>query len=115
MSSVAMFCAGMALFAQTSAPQTPRSATLRRAVSRGYLGVGVVDLTDERVKALKLKDDSGVEVKRVDENSPAAKSRPERERCHSRIQWEGHRGYTSSFRPPSARRSQAESESHNLA
>jgi serine protease Do len=61
-------------FAQTSAPQTPRSATLRRAVSRGYLGVGVVELTDERVKALKLKDDSGVEVKRVDENSPAAKA-----------------------------------------
>lgn len=63
-----------AMFAQTSAPQTPRSATLRRAVSRGYLGVGVVDLTDERVKALKLNDDSGVEVKRVDENSPAAKA-----------------------------------------
>jgi serine protease Do len=72
--TVAMFCVAAGLFAQTSAPQTPRSATLRRAVSRGYLGVGVVELTDERVKALKLKDDSGLEVKRVDENSPAAKA-----------------------------------------
>jgi serine protease Do len=60
--------------AQTSAPQTPRSATMRGLASRGYLGVGVVDLTDERVKALKLNDDRGVEVKRVDENSPAAKA-----------------------------------------
>jgi serine protease Do len=72
--TTAMLCVAAGLFAQTSAPQTPRSATLRRAVSRGYLGVGVVDLTDERVKALNLKDDSGVEVKRVDENSPAAKA-----------------------------------------
>ena len=61
-------------FAQTTAPQRPRSMTIRRAASLGYLGVGVVDLTDERVKALKLKDDSGVEVKRVDENSPAARA-----------------------------------------
>jgi serine protease Do len=71
--TVAMFCVAAGLFAQTSAPQTPRAANLRRAVSRGYLGVGVVELTDERVKALKLNDDSGLEVKRVDENSPAAK------------------------------------------
>jgi serine protease Do len=60
--------------AQTSAPQHARSAELRRAASRGYLGVGVVELTDERVQALKLKDDQGVEVKRVEDNSPAAKA-----------------------------------------
>jgi S1-C subfamily serine protease len=61
-------------FAQTRVPQRPNSATLHRPASLGYLGVGVVDLTDERVKALKLKDDSGVEVKRVDDNSPASKA-----------------------------------------
>jgi serine protease Do len=60
-------------FAQTSAPQSPRSAIFHGAANRGYLGVGVVELTDERVKALNLKDRQGVEVKRVDENSPAAK------------------------------------------
>ncbi|HEX4274837.1 MAG TPA: PDZ domain-containing protein [Bryobacteraceae bacterium] len=65
---------GMPAVAQTSAPQRARSMTLREAASRGYLGVGVVDLTDDRVKALKLKDDQGVEVKRVDGNSPAAKA-----------------------------------------
>jgi serine protease Do len=61
-------------FAQTTAPQRPRSTTLRRLANRGYLGVGVVELTDERVKTLKLKDDQGVEIKRVDPESPAAKA-----------------------------------------
>jgi serine protease Do len=61
-------------FAQTRAPQRPHSAVLQRPGSLGYLGVGVLDLTDERVKGLKLKDNSGVDVKRVDEDSPAARA-----------------------------------------
>src|SRR5579863_1832466 len=61
-------------FAQTLQPQSPRSTIFRGAANRGYLGVGVVELTDDRVKALNLKDNQGVEVKRVDENSPAAKA-----------------------------------------
>jgi serine protease Do len=60
--------------AQTSAQQHARSMTLRRMAPRGYLGVGVVELTDDRVKALKLNDDQGVEVKRVDPTSPADKA-----------------------------------------
>jgi len=73
--TILIFClAALSGFAQTSVPQRSHSATLHRAGSLGYLGVGVVDLTDERVKALKLKDDSGVEVRKVDENSPAAKA-----------------------------------------
>ena len=84
MSFTAALClvaAGMAVpafaqtaFAQTSAPQRSRSTVLRGIASRGYLGVGVAELTDDRVKALNLKDDQGLEVKRVDENSPAAKA-----------------------------------------
>jgi serine protease Do len=66
--------ASLPVTAQTSAPQRAHSAELRRAANRGYLGVGVVELTDERVQALKLKDDQGVEVKRVEDNSPAAKA-----------------------------------------
>lgn len=66
--------AALSGFAQTRAPQRSHSATLHRAGSLGYLGVGVVDLTDDRVKTLKLKDDSGVEVKRVDDGSPASKA-----------------------------------------
>lgn len=56
-------------FGQTAGPQ--RSSQARGFARAGYLGVGVVDLTDDRVKALKLKDSNGVEVKRVDPNSPA--------------------------------------------
>jgi len=54
--------------------QRAQSTTLRGIASRGYLGVGVVELTEDRVKALKLKEDQGLEVKLVDQNSPAAKA-----------------------------------------
>ncbi len=80
---VAWVCLGVSacLEAQTPppAPQAPpkvlrgRSATSSHAL-RGYLGVGVVDMSSERVKALKLPDDSGIEVTRVEENSPASKA-----------------------------------------
>src|SRR5579863_2046786 len=50
-------------FAQTLQPQSPRSTIFRGAANRGYLGVGVVELTDDRVKALNLKDNQGLEVK----------------------------------------------------
>jgi serine protease Do len=73
--SAALAVSGLApAFAQTTGQQRARSATARGIAGRGYLGVGVVELTDDRVKALNLKDDHGVEVKRVDENSPAAKA-----------------------------------------
>ncbi len=58
----------------TTAPQRPHSTTLRRPASLGYLGIGVVDLTDERARALNLKNDRGVEIKHVNENSPASKA-----------------------------------------
>jgi serine protease Do len=61
-------------FAQTRAPQRSHSATLQRAGNPGYLGVAVLDVTDERAKALKLKDDSGIEVIKVDEDSPASRA-----------------------------------------
>jgi serine protease Do len=63
-----------AVFAQSTTQQRVQSTTLRGIVSRGYLGVGVVELTDDRVKTLKLKDNQGLEVKLVDQNSPAAKA-----------------------------------------
>ncbi|SRR5579883_501106 len=66
-------------WAQTAAPPPPpapraHSTNVRSFGRRGYLGVGVVEMTDARAHALNLKDSSGVEVKRVDENSPAAKA-----------------------------------------
>jgi serine protease Do len=44
------------------------------AQRRGYLGVGVAELTPERVKALNLNDGAGVEVKRVEEHSAAGRA-----------------------------------------
>ena len=39
-----------------------------------YLGVGIDDVTAERVSALKLKDEKGVEINFVDPDSPAGKA-----------------------------------------
>lgn len=39
-----------------------------------FLGVGIKDVETDRAKALKLKEEAGVEVTRVDENSPAEKA-----------------------------------------
>ena len=61
-------------WSQTPAPHRGRSANTRVIMRRGYLGVGVVDLTPERIKALNRKDDSGVEVRHVDDNSPASRA-----------------------------------------
>lgn len=39
-----------------------------------YLGVNTQDVTPDRVSALKLKDESGVEITTVDQDSPAGKA-----------------------------------------
>lgn len=53
---------------------TPVVADFEGAASHSYLGVGVADLSAERVQALKLKDDRGVEVVQVDQDAPAGKA-----------------------------------------
>ena len=40
--------------------------------SRSFLGVGVVEIAAERAKELNLKEERGVEITRVQEDSPAA-------------------------------------------
>src|ERR1700722_5005999 len=83
MGKVMFFCRSIAIgmavllttvggFAQS--PQRARSATMRAAMEHGHLGVGVKELTPERVKALGLTNNNGVEVTGVEENSPAAKA-----------------------------------------
>lgn len=42
--------------------------------SRSYLGVGVQEVDSERAKTLKLKEERGVEITRVEDESPAAKA-----------------------------------------
>src|SRR5215469_2671455 len=41
---------------------------------RSYLGVDVRDITSERVSALKLKEERGVEITTVDQDAPAGKA-----------------------------------------
>jgi serine protease Do len=59
------------LVAQT-APKVVTVATPGSMTS--YLGVGIKDVDSDRAKALKLKEEAGIEVTRVDENSPAEKA-----------------------------------------
>jgi serine protease Do len=42
--------------------------------SGSFLGVGIKEIDSDRAKALKLKEEAGVEITRVDENSPAEKA-----------------------------------------
>jgi serine protease Do len=57
------------------APLAPRSPAIQLWTSGGsFLGVGVAEITSDRAKALNLKEEAGVEVTRVDEDSPAAKA-----------------------------------------
>jgi S1-C subfamily serine protease len=58
--------------AQSQAPKA-RSASVF-SQSRSYLGIGVIDVTDERAKALGLKESQGVEVTSVTEDAPAFKA-----------------------------------------
>lgn len=54
-------------------PPEPRPPIVAGA-SGSYLGVGVVEITPERARTLNLKDEHGVEITRVEEDSPASKS-----------------------------------------
>src|ERR1051325_402345 len=64
--SVPLMCA------QSQAPKA-RSASVYTN-SRGYLGIGVLDITDERAKSLGLKEAEGVEVTSVTKDGPADKA-----------------------------------------
>ena len=58
-----------------SPPRAPRnSRVFVQNAGSSFLGVGVSEVDTERAKALNLKEERGVEVKNVDEDSPAAKA-----------------------------------------
>jgi serine protease Do len=53
----------------------PAPVVIARSTTSGsYLGVGVAELTQDRVKALNLKEERGVEITRVEDESPASKA-----------------------------------------
>ncbi|MCS6953340.1 MAG: PDZ domain-containing protein [Bryobacterales bacterium] len=53
---------------------TEDRAIVIRSGSRSFLGVGVAEIDAERAKALKLKEERGVEITRVEPDSPAEKA-----------------------------------------
>lgn len=53
--------------------QNARRVIVQRA-GTSYLGLGAVEVTPERAKTLNLKEDRGVEVAHVQEDSPATKA-----------------------------------------
>jgi serine protease Do len=65
-------------FAQNAAPTPPklrgRTIVTHSGAKTGWLGVGLVQVTPERAKALNLKEQSGVEITHVESDSPASKA-----------------------------------------
>jgi serine protease Do len=66
-------------FLQVPAPPAPPASPAREFnsgpfVGGTYLGVNLAEIDANRAKELKLKEDYGVEVTRVEENSPAEKA-----------------------------------------
>ena len=76
--STVCLTAGLAvpvMLAQPAPAQAPRARSAAVALAETpYLGIGGQDLTEERAKALKLKDARGVELTNVYPDSAAAKA-----------------------------------------
>jgi serine protease Do len=73
-----VFLAGIAIPATAAEqPNTlshPAAPGYFYAAGRAYLGVDIRDVTTDRVSALKLKDERGVEITTVDSDAPAGKA-----------------------------------------
>ena len=61
------------LAASPAFAQNARRAIIQRS-GTSYLGIGAVEVTPERAKTLNLREDRGVEVVHVEDDSPAAKA-----------------------------------------
>jgi serine protease Do len=58
-----------------AAPEPPQASTFRVAgPGTSYLGVNLREVDSDRAKELKLKEEAGVEITRVEDDSPAAKA-----------------------------------------
>ena len=79
--SIATVCVAAGLIAPAARAQaTPPAAPRARSVQivtptpTSYLGINAVDITADRAKALKLREERGVEITSVDAESAAAKA-----------------------------------------
>jgi len=65
---------GQAPPAPPASPAPPVRAFVQAFGAGSYLGVGITEINAERAKALKLAEERGVEITRVEEDSPASKA-----------------------------------------
>ena len=81
--TIALLLTGLALPLIAAQPSPRRSQTRFRIrfpvislllAGRSYLGVDIRDVTTDRMAALKLKDERGVEITMVDADAPAGKA-----------------------------------------
>jgi serine protease Do len=71
----AVLAAGSPLLSFEPPDPAPETRALVLAGTTGsYLGIGVVEITPERARELGLKEEYGVEITRVADDSPAAKA-----------------------------------------
>lgn len=80
-SSIATICLAAGLItpaarAQATPPAAPRSRSVQivTPLVTPYLGINAIDITSDRARALKLKEERGVEITSVDPESAAAKA-----------------------------------------
>lgn len=66
-------CVAFGLAVPGAFAQTARSVTIQRQ-GTSYLGINALEVTPDRAKTLNLKDERGVEVTKVEDDSPAAKA-----------------------------------------
>jgi serine protease Do len=76
LASAAVLMAGMARAQHIEVGQLDPEVSIVRvaAVGTSYLGVNLREIDSDRAKELKLKEETGVEITRVEEDSPAAKA-----------------------------------------
>jgi serine protease Do len=78
--TIALLLSGLALPVIASQPEPQPDAVSHQApghyyaAGRSYLGVDIRDVTSDRVAALKLKEERGVEITMVDGDAPAGKA-----------------------------------------
>ncbi|BDC51935.1 hypothetical protein F183_A42500 [Bryobacterales bacterium F-183] len=73
----AVLAASSVLAQQQPSAQAPKARNISTVYVSGnatYVGVFVAEIDGERMKALKLKEERGVEVTKVEDDSPAAKA-----------------------------------------
>ena len=64
---------GLGLLLPAASAQPAKTLTVARA-GGSFIGVGIQEIDAERAKTLKLREEAGVEITHVDDNSPAEKA-----------------------------------------